>query len=188
MRTILRIGSVALAAWLVIGCSTEPTTQDSSVQAFSAENLVLIAPQGVAAKASATDEVDFELALQPNRNANYNTSEFKIKVDRGSVQEDVTIDGDWLGDNTPGYFGIDFGPDGFEFEQPIEVWIRIPAWVFEQYDADRLCFVLDREDGSYELVDSHWNFRGGSYWMTSDIEHFSKYLVAVGPPPDNNLR
>ena len=185
MNTTLKLSGIALAAWLAVGCSSDPAAEDSSRTVFTASDLQLVVPQDVAAKTVGVDETDFEFVVQPNRSFNYNRPGYKVKVERGDAPFEATITGDWLGDNTPGYFGIDFGPEGFEWASPIEMAIKIPWWVLIEYDPACLMIVLDNEDGTYEPVPSRWEFRQGFYWLDGEIEHFSKYLVAVGPPPDN---
>jgi hypothetical protein len=185
MRPLISLSLIALLGSWFIGCSSEEPVADRSMTLLSLEQVQPLEAPVVAGKASHTDEIDFQMILQPNRQTVHANGSFRVMVPRSAVGETTTITGDWLGDHDPGYFGIDFGPAGLEFLRPIEMWVRIPAWVFEDYDPARLCVVHDREDGSYEVVPSQWNWRGGSWWLTGEIEHFSKYLVAVGPPPDN---
>jgi len=183
----LLLPAIGLAAWLATGCSDDPTaTKDTSAPVFSADQLLLIQPDAVADKHAATDEIDFSFDVEPGRKVNFNRPGFKIRVDRGDAPFDTTITGDWLGDNEPGYYGIDFGPEGFEWAEPINLEIKIPTSLIIEFGLDRLYIVLDLENGTYEPVPADWHVHGNHYWLDGEIEHFSKYLVAVGPPPDNN--
>lgn len=186
MNVLLRTGGLALVAWLAIGCACDGGADDGGVRTLQATDLALLAPREPVDKAVGADEIDFEFVVQPDRSLNHNRPGYKVKVERGDAPFEATITGDWLGDNTPGCFGIDFGPEGFEWASPIEMAIKIPWWVLIEYDPACLMIVLDNEDGTYEPVPSRWEFRQGFYWLDGEIEHFSKYLVAVGPPPELN--
>lgn len=140
---------------------------------------------------------DFSLDLTPQRSAALDLPGFRLRAPRGCVGQEATITGDWLGDeNENPVIGYNYGPDGLEFLQefllPLQVEFKLKTRDLEGLDPACLLVVLDHEDGTYEIIPSVVeampegdldNPHGVK--IRAEIDHFCRYLIATGPPPDN---
>ncbi|MFA7330084.1 MAG: hypothetical protein WC326_03315 [Candidatus Delongbacteria bacterium] len=173
------------------GCAN--TGDEPATQLLQADQLQFVAPP--AAKAAQTDTwMDFSLTLHPNRPATVVVPGFLLHAPRGAVEQTLTITGDWCGDDAQDpVVGYDFAPDGSEFLVPLRVMFVFLPQSLEGLDPARLTWVLDHEDGTYEVIPSevqvlpaHGPGNPGAVRVLAQVEHFSRYLIAIGPPPDNN--
>jgi hypothetical protein len=170
-----------LAFWL--GCAVD---EQPATQVLGAGQIQLLVPS--ASKEAGTDDLmDLHLSLRPNRPATATRPGVVLFAPRGCVEQPLTITGDWQGDEVDlPAIGYDFSPDGTEFLLPLRIqFLLLPCQVVG-IDPSRLTVVLDLEDGSYEIVPTEVDILPGAVVLRAPLEHFSKYLVAVGPQPEGS--
>ncbi|MDP2359818.1 MAG: hypothetical protein Q8O14_03560 [bacterium] len=169
---------------LLLACSQTSLQEEGTVRLLDAEQVRLLTPP--AAKGALTDwPGDFTLALDPSRAANHNQAGFQLRAPRGCVAQSLVITGRWLGTDVPPALGFDFGPDGTEFLLPLEMQFRLLRQDLEGVDLSLLTVLLDREDGTYEVIPTVIDEQmPGIVRLTANAEHFTRYLIATGPPPD----
>jgi len=170
-----------LALWLGCAVDEEPATR-----LLGEGELQLLAP--AASKDAQTDDLmDIVLNLRPNRPATAVRPGVVLTAPRGCVEQPLQITGDWQGDHPQlPAIGYDFTPDGTEFLLPLRIQFLLLPCQVDGIDPARLTVVLDREDGTYELIPTEVDVWPGAVVLRAPLEHFSKYLVAVGPPPDDS--
>jgi hypothetical protein len=183
-RHALMIGLLLpLALWLGCAVDEEPATR-----LVAGEDIKMLAP-AVSKDARTDDLMDIVLNLRPNRPATAVRPGVVLSAPRGCVDAPLTIRGDWQGDEPQQpAIGYDFTPDGTEFLLPLRIQFLLLPCQVEGIDPARLTVVLDREDGTYELIPTEVDVWPGAVVLRAPLEHFSKYLVAVGPPPDDSSR
>lgn len=187
MRRFLPLGAAGLALLFAFGCSSESQAPESGGRLLSRDQLHLLSPADFPAKAHELDAVsDFTLTVNPGSAAVFSGSGYSLRVPAGAVTAPVTIVADWQGDETTAAIGFEFGPEGQEFLAPLEFELTLPLTSEDLPAGDELLVVYDRQDGWYEVVSNevHWMSADGEVRLGSRLEHFSKYLVATGPPPD----
>jgi hypothetical protein len=188
MRRFLFTLGLLLPLAFLSGCtgSEEPATQY-----LQANQISIVAP--AFSKADGTDlGGDFSLTLSPSRATSIQRPGFNLRAPRGCVAQTLTITGDWCGDDREDpAIGYDYGPEGTEFLIPLQAQFILRSEDLGEADPADLIVVLDHEDGTYEIVPSTVSVvpgdgleNPGTVRIAALLEHFSKYLVAVGPPPD----
>ena len=181
-RHVILIGLLLpLALWL--GCAED---EEPATRLLGSDEVHVLVP-AVDKGARTDDFMDIVLNLRPNRPATATRPGVVLTAPRGCVDEPLSIHGDWQGDNPQlPAIGYDFTPDGTEFLLPLRIQFLLLPCQLEGIDPARLTVVLDREDGTYELVPTEVDVWPGAVVLRAPLEHFSKYLVAVGPQPDDN--
>ena len=177
---------LALLAWS--GCS-RTTSQDSATnRVLQGDQVRLLVP--TLSKFAAVDDLrDFTLRVRPDHRARYHRSYFSLEAPRGCVNAEVMIAADWLGDDAVNpAWGFDFGPVGQEFLIPLHLTFEFDHHDLEGLDPALLTLLLDLENGSYEVIPSTVEefLDLDEVVLEADVEHFSRYLIGVGPPPDDN--
>lgn len=188
-RTFLILGLVLpLSFWS--GCSNPG---DEPATLLQSDQLTFVVP--AASKAEGTDlGGNFSLPLQPSRSTSIQLPGFRLRAPRGCVGQPVTIAGDWCGDDRQHpAIGYDFGPEGQEFALPLQLEFKLRQEDLAGLDPTTLLVVLDHEDGSFEVIPSQVEEASADdpeipngIKISTLVEHFSKYLVATGPPPDEH--
>jgi hypothetical protein len=177
---------VALAVWT--GCSNVPEEGAPAARVLQADQVTLLAPAAV--KGAATDGLhDFTLLVRPARAASHSQTGFNLRAPRGCVAAEVLITADWLGDDrVKPAWGFDFGPGGQEFLQPLQLTFLLQPQDLAGLDPSTLTLLLDREDGTYEVVPSevYEDLVPNLVLLRAEVEHFSRYLIGTGPPPDEH--
>lgn len=191
-----------ILALLCTGCSTDREPGDSTQTLYRADQVTILQQVHLSTtKASLVDgALDFTLQVDPENEVHWSTSAedpenevhwghgVSVTVPAGAVTEAVEIHGHWLAGDDGSALGYEFGPEGLEFAESIVVNITVPL-AEETIPADGELMVLyDREDGWYEVIENevHWNTAGDGVSLQTGIDHFSKYLLGVGPPPDDD--
>ena len=199
VHLLLALAGVALIA--LIGCeSTGGQSQDEPV-ILSADQLQILTPSGLVAKADDIDD-DHEIYVRRYGRTRYQTPLLRMSVESRSVSEDVVLTAQWQGNNEedPEY-GYEFGPEGMVFDRPIVIAYALDLVDdIDDVDLDLLSMYYDREDGTYEQIYSYiyfepiFNYDGGHHdldfkiWVVGWVDHFSKYIIATGPPTGGGLR
>ena len=135
--------------------------------------------------------------VTPDGQAEYTDGLIHVQVQPGCVTDAMTLTANWQGDEESPEYGYDFGPDGTVFAQPIQVSYALD--LVDNMDAvnpELLAMFYDHEDGLYELVPSWIEFEPVMVWneecqcedediriwVHASVEHFTKYIIANGPP------
>ncbi len=196
----LTSGLVLGTAWalLLTGCSVDREPGDSTQTLYRADQVTLLQQVHLSpGKASLVDgTLDFSLELDPQNEVHWSTSAdpeneadwnqvVSVTIPAGAVTEPVTIEGRWMGGAGDPALGYEFGPEGLHFSAPIQVSIALPIDEATIPSDEELLVLYDREDGWYEAVDNevHWNTSGNAVTLDAGIDHFSRYVIATGPPP-----
>lgn len=177
---------LALLAWS--GCS-RTTSQDNAANRVLQGDQVRLLASALSKGAAVDDLRDFTLRIRPNQVACYSKKYFTLTAPRGCVGTETLISGDWLGDDVVNpAWGFDFGPVGQEFLLPLHLTFHFNHHDLEGLDPALLTLLLDLENGCYEVIPSTVEdfLELDVVVLEADVEHFSRYLVAVGPPPDDN--
>ncbi|MFA7330085.1 MAG: hypothetical protein WC326_03320 [Candidatus Delongbacteria bacterium] len=189
MRRFLPLGAAGLALLLAFGCSTDGSrAPESSGRLLSRDQIRLLTPADLPAKAHDLDAMtDFTLVVTPGAASEYTGAGFSLKAPAGAVSTPVTIVANWQGDEASPAIGFEFGPEGQEFLTPLEFELVLPLSEADLPAGDELLVVYDRQDGWYEVVSNevHWMSADEEARVDARLEHFSKYLIATGPPPDD---
>jgi hypothetical protein len=187
MKRFLPLFAAGLALLLVLGCSQDSRPPDSSGRLLSRDQVRLLSPRDFSGKARALDAMgDFSLAVTPGTAAEVRGEGYRLSVPAGSVNRPVTIQANWLGDEATPEIGFNFSPEGQEFLRPIEFEVSLPLQPSDVPAGDELLVLYDREDGWYEVISNevHWQSVDEKAVMRAPLEHFTKYLIGTGPPPD----
>ncbi len=189
-----RIGfCIALLGMLgvFIGCENSSTQPSQTDNIFTADEITLIVPVATVAKGNAVDQDQF-FTLTKRGHTNFESNGFRFHARPNSVDEDTEINADWMGDWDEPVFGYQFGPEGLVFSQSVEIGYEF-GLVDNMGDLDResLQLFYDREDGTYEPIPTRIavepeRLEDGTVvqnvWVYGLVDHFSKYIIATGPP------
>jgi hypothetical protein len=187
MKRFLPLWAAGLSLLLAVGCSTDSPAPESGGRLLSRDQIRLLTPADLPVKSHALDAMtDFTLQVQPGSAAAFEANGVTLRVPAGAVTSPVTIQAHWMGGDSQPALGFEFGPEGQEFLAPLEFELTLPVSADDLPLGDELLVVYDREDGWYEVVSNevHWMSADEGVAVGARLQHFSKYLVAVGPPPD----
>jgi len=187
MKRFLPLWAAGLSLLLALGCSTDSQAPESGGRLLSRDQIRLLSPADLPTKSHALDALaDFTLEVRPGSVAVYEGGGVSMRVPAGAVTTPVTIQARWMGGDSEPALGFEFGPEGQEFLAPLEFELTLPVTNQDLPGGDELLVVHDREDGWYEVVSNevHWMSADEGVVVGARLNHFSKYLVAVGPQPD----
>jgi hypothetical protein len=187
MRRFLPLGAAGIALLLAFGCSSESREPESGGRLLSRDQIRLLSPADFPTKAHDLDAItDFTLSVTPGAASVYTGAGISLRVPAGAVSAPMTIVANWQGDEASPALGFEFGPEGQEFLAPLDFELVLPLAESDVPVGDELLVVYDRQDGWYEVVSNevHWMNTGEEARVDARLDHFSKYLVATGPPPD----
>ena len=187
MRRFLPLGAAGIALLLAFGCSSESREPESGGRLLSRDQIRLLSPADFPTKAHDLDAItDFTLSVTPGAASVYTGAGISLRVPAGAVSAPMTIVANWQGDEASPALGFEFGPEGQEFLAPLDFELVLPLAETDVPVGDELLVVYDRQDGWYEVVSNevHWMNTGEEARVDARLDHFSKYLVATGPPPD----
>jgi len=187
MKRFLPLWAAGLSLLLAIGCSTDSQAPESGGRLLSRDQIRLLTPADLPAKSHALDAMsDFSLQVTPGAAVAFEGNGVALRVPAGAVTLPVTIQARWMGGDSQPALGFEFGPEGQEFLAPLEFELSLPFSADDLPLGDELLVVHDREDGWYDVVSNevHWMSADEGVAVGARLQHFSKYLVAVGPPPD----
>ena len=187
---------------LATGCSDSGMQTDDSPVLYTADQLQLLVPSRVAPKADLVSELH-TIAVSPGEQAEFSDGLIYVNVEPGCVTAPMTLTADWQGDEESPEYGYDFGPEGTVFAQPIQVSYALDLVDdMDAVDTELLSMFYDREDGLYELIPSVIEFEPVivwdeecqcedediRIWVRASVDHFSKYIIATGPPTGGSLK
>lgn len=178
--------AAGLALLLVSGCSQDSRPPESGGRLLSRDQVRLLSPADFPGKERAIDALgDFSLSLVPGQPASVEGEGYRLSAPAGCVAQPVTIQAEWLGDG--GEIGYNFTPDGQEFLAPLVFELILPLQPADLPAGDDLMVLHDREDGWYEVISNevHWLSVDDKALLRAPLEHFTKYLIGTGPPPDD---
>jgi hypothetical protein len=189
MKRFMPLLSAGLLLLLALGCSQDSRPSDSGSRLLSRDQVRILTPQDFASKARDIDALgDFSLSLVPGSAAVVEGEGYRLSAPAGAVTQPVTIQANWLGDEAAPEIGFDFSPQGLEFAQPLSFQITLPLKPEDVPAGSELMVLYDREDGWYEEVSNevHWRTVDDKAILDAPLEHFTKYLIGTGPPPDDD--
>jgi hypothetical protein len=186
---------------LMAGCSSVDPGTGSEPTALQASQVQLIPAELLVAKDVATDgrndsgdPEDFNpflpdsytFTLYADADVRVRHNWFAFRAREGSVEQDRTIRAQWLGPR--GYIGYEMLPHGLNFQEPVTLLIDITAIIDTGlWDIAELGIFLDNENGTYTPLPSTPEAEDGQErertLLRAELEHFSKYVIGVGPPP-----
>ena len=187
MKRLMPLYAAGLALLLALGCSQDSQPSESSPRLLSRDQVRLLTPNDFTGKAHDIDALgDFSLSVVPGSPAVAENGAFRLSVPAGAVTQPITIQANWLGDEATPEIGFDFGPAGQEFLRPLTFEITLPLTPADVPAGSELMVLYDREDGFYEEVSNevHWQTVDEQAVLRAPLEHFTKYLIGTGPPPD----
>ncbi len=192
MKTLTRLLLLPLGLGLLASCSTQdgtaPTDERTTIDANQVRlvnTFDLLAKADRIASGNLTTDAQHDFELDNASLSTFSDGFLSFKAEAGSLPEaDVAIHADWMGED--GYFGYDFGPDGYQFSQGVEVSYKVDAIVAAGLleDGSQLKLYWDMENGHFEEVPADLVFdEDGSARLQATLYHFSKWVIGIGPPP-----
>lgn len=133
------------------------------------------------------DNFSFTLSAQADTRVRHNWFGFRARA--GSVNRDRNVRAQWLGPR--GLIGYEMLPHGLNFTEPVEMLIDITLLLDTGlWDIAELVIYLDNENGTYTPLPStpetEMDEGRERVLLRTELEHFSKYVIGVGPPPGGN--
>ncbi|MDP2361326.1 MAG: hypothetical protein Q8O14_11350 [bacterium] len=187
MKRFLPLFAAGLGLLLAFGCSQDSRPPESGGRLLSRDQVRLLSPADFAGKDRVIDAMgDFTLQVLPGEASVVEGEAFRLVAPAGAVSQPVTIHAQWLGGDGTGEIGFNFTPEGQEFLLPLHFELTLPLQPADLPAGDELMVLYDREDGWYEVISNevHWLSVDEKATMLARLEHFTKYLIATGPPPD----
>ncbi len=198
MKKLLLLISIGLLAALM-GCSDQTAGPQSTETRYTPEQIHFFTPEEVSKELTTDggfiggDPTVFypwmpdliRFMLYPDRDISVDENFFKFRAEAGSVPDNVLIQARWMGPR--GLWGYDMEPHGLNFDHPVQFMIDITTLVALNVPQDRLLMLLDNEDGTYSPIEAQIHaYQEGlltRYFMNGSLNHFSKYVIGIGPPP-----
>jgi hypothetical protein len=204
MLKLPSLHKLVLLLALLSGCSSVDSGAGDEPTVLQANQVQLISSDLLVAKGVTTDgrndsgdpeafnpflpdNFSFTLSAQADTRVRHNWFGFRARA--GSVNRDRNIRAQWLGPR--GLIGYEMLPHGLNFSEPVDMLIDITLLVDSGlWDITQLVIYLDNEDGTYTPLPSTPENEDGEgrerTLLRTELEHFSKYVIGVGPPPGGN--
>ncbi len=188
----------------LIGCSNEGTAPQDTEITYTADQIEFINPMEISKDlptaggsrfggGSGEPAVFFpwmpdavRFMLNPGENTSIDQNYFKFRAMGDAVEQPTLIQGIWLGPR--GIWGYDMSPHGMNFNSPVQFMIDVSPLLALDLPQDRLLMLHDNEDGTFvpvqaEIVPYDSAENNSRYFMRGTLNHFSKYVIGIGPPP-----
>ena len=191
MKLLAQLSALGIGLGLLVGCSREPAPAPvTGSEAVDAAQVRLIDPAAITAKSVGiddgqgyTDEFSHDFIVDENNGVGFADGFLEFSADAEAVEQDVAIEARWLG--ADGNYGYDFGPDGQQFSEGVELAYEVGGILDSGLlqDGERLVLYWDLENGSLVEIPSELVIENGKAELKAVIHHFTKYIIGVGPPP-----
>jgi hypothetical protein len=191
MRLHALLPALGLGLALLAGCSRDSgPAPDSTPAPVDASQVRLVDTHSLMAKTPGiddgmgyTDEFSHEFVVDANAGVGFADGFLEFSAEGGAVDHAVAIDAQWLG--ADGFYGYDFGPDGLQFAEGVELSYDVDgileAGLLE--DGQQLVLYWDLENGTFQEIPSEVVIQNGKAELKATIHHFTKYVIGIGPPP-----
>lgn len=191
MRLHALLPALGIGLALLGGCSrdTGPASENSTAP-VDASQVKLVDPADLLAKTPGiddgmgyTDEFSHQFVVDANAGVGFADGFLEFTADGGAVDHAVAIEAEWLG--ADGYYGYDFGPDGLQFAEGVEMAYAVDGILEAGLldEGQQLILYWDLENGTYQEIPSELVVHNGKAELKATIHHFTKYVIGVGPPP-----
>lgn len=193
--------TLVLLLALLAGCSSVDPGSGDEPTVLQASQVRLIPSELLVDKGATTDGRNdsgdpetfnpflpdiFSFTLWASEDTRIRHNWFGFRARAGAVNRDRYIRAQWLGPR--GYIGYEMLPHGLNFQEPVDLLIDVTAIVATGlWDIEELGIFLDNENGTYTPLNSTAETEDGPVLdrilLKAELEHFSKYVIGVGPPP-----